>query len=111
LNFSSAGTGSNPTIGIPSSIVAVILREEYKCLTGCSSFFKRRKKNQVNFATVQQRFLFCYGLDIFGGRRCSCAGDTRILPEKESLVTGDLPYSISSSRDDIMLVSEEFHSL
>jgi hypothetical protein len=37
--------------------------------------------------------------------------DMKIETKHESSVTYDIPLSISSSRDEILLVSEEFHLL
>jgi hypothetical protein len=41
----------------------------------------------------------------------SLAEDMKTAAKKETPVTDDIPRSISSSRDNILLVSKEFHPL
>jgi hypothetical protein len=41
----------------------------------------------------------------------STTEDMKNEPKNEASVTDDIPRSISSSRDEILLISEEFHLL
>jgi hypothetical protein len=41
----------------------------------------------------------------------SSAEDMKIVTKNESSVTDDIPHSISSSRNEILLISEKFHLL
>jgi hypothetical protein len=65
----------------------------------------------VNYLILKTlKFLIMFFATIFY-KFSSSAEDMKIVTKNESSVQDDIPRSISSSRDEILLVGKEFHPL